>query len=492
MTGAPEDRARARARSRTAIALLGVLLALAAPTPALADTPAEALARATILEQAGELPAALRAARQAVALGGGYDAHVRAGWLAVRTADLPGALASYRAARAEVPVGEAALLGETLVLALREDWDALTPAARALVVAHPMQPWGWVRLGLAALQHGQLSRAREAYGTALQLRPDLVEARLGLGFVARAEGDLDAARPHCEWAAQQLPADDARVAACLAPPPSGATVVPSAWGMLAAYTDYYTRVLVWSGAAETEVLWDAGAALRVGLAVTRTRLRFEGDDFTQVLPGAGFSWRWADGAVGASYLFVWQSGAGAETQHVAALGGLGWLSDWGLGLDVAASVVPPDETTLQLDAHVAWGRPGAVVQIRFTPSVQWSPVEPDGSTREAGRGRRSGGTAAGPPRVSAELGLVWRPLPWLALEAGGWYGRRSRYVEAGGRWTWNADDVFEGGARLGAVFRVTQPVALVLRLRDDVGIEQSGRVYGFQLLTAQLGVILTL
>jgi tetratricopeptide (TPR) repeat protein len=467
---------------------VGALLLVCGALPARADTPADALARSVLLEQAGELPAARRVARQAVTLGGGYDAQVRVGWLSLQLADRDGARAAYRAALALRPEGEEALLGETLVLALDEDWDGLARAARALVGAHPYQPWGWIRLGLAALQRGELDRAGEAYATALELRADLVEARLGLGFVARARGDLPTARRHCEGAAAHLPADDARVAACLAEPARGVTVVPSAWGMVAGYSDYYTRDLVWAAAAETEVLWDEpGPALRIGLAVARTRLRFDGDDFTQVLPGAGFAWRAADWSLAAGYLFAWQSGAGASTEHVAALGALGWLGDWGLGLDAAATLVPGEDPLLQLDAHAGWGRPGAAFQVRLTPGVQWAP----GGDAGTGRGRQAGSGSAGTLRVSGELALVWRPLPWLSLEAGGWYGRRSRHVEAGGRWTWNADDVFQGGARLGAVFQVAPPVALVLRLRDDFGIEQAGRAYDFQLLTAQLGVVLS-
>ena len=460
--------------------LLIAAFLFAAPTHAAVsvDSAAAALARASLLEQAGELVAARRAAQKAVAMGGGYAADVHAGWLSYRLGELDVALGHYQAARTAVPDGEEALLGETLVLALREDWPALREAAKALVGHHPTQSWGWVRLGLAALQQGEPEVARAAYRKALDVAPDLAEAYLGLGFVARSEGDGDAARALCRKAAPSLAEDDPRLAACLAPMRSTLTVTPSAWALVAGYTDYYTRNFVWSVAAETELRWANGFGGFVGVAVSRTRMRFETSDFTQVMPGAGVSYAWEDGLVGVGYLLAWQDGTDARTEHLAALEGRWWHGRWGVGADVAALVAPSEEVLLQGGVPLSWGRPDDVVGLTLTPTIQYWPQGAD--------------DLEGTFYVSGALAVAWRPMPWLSLEAGGWYGRRRSYAEPGGRFVWNSDDVLQGGARLDAAFHVAAPVWVTLRLRDDFGIEQGGRAYDFQLLTGQVGLAFVL
>ena len=460
--------------------LLVLALGLVASPTTAAESAAELLVRAAFLERAGEPDAALRVAQRAVRAGGGHDAAVHAGWLSYRVGDTEGALAFYEQARQVRPDSASAGLGVTLVLATLERWDDLATVAESLVAQHPKQLWGWVRLGLAQLQRGYLDEADTAYGRALHVQPEHAEALLGLGFVARARGDEQTAREHCERAASALSPGDRRVVACLAPLPErgpSLTITPSVWGMFAGYTNVYVRDTVWSVAAETELQWASGPGMRLGLAYSQTELPLTDETFQQVMPGAGVWYVAPTWRIELGYQLLWKEPTDERTEHAAELSAGGLLgAGFGLGASVG-TVAASDRAVLQATPALTWSDAGGIVTLALRATVSWWANGDD--------------DLQGTLHASGELGLTVVPLSWLAIDAAGWYGRRRSYLESGARWVWNTDDVLTGGWRLGLRFHVARPAWLFLRARHDVGIEQAGLEMDFHLITGQAGVLMS-
>ena len=182
--------------------------------------------------------------------------------------------------------------------------------------------------------------------------------------------------------------------------------------------------------------------------------------------------------VGAGYLYIWANGPLARDEHVVDVWTWAPIGDWGAGVELAAPF-SSSTAALQVTPSFGWGPPGGVVAVALRPSLTWW-------------ARADDDALLGALHVSGELALTLRPLAWLEIALSGWYGRRRSFVEGGGRWLWNTDDLFQGGGRLGLRFRATDALAILLQVRDDAGIERSGEEEEFHLITAQVGVALVL
>ncbi|HMA02523.1 MAG TPA: tetratricopeptide repeat protein, partial [Gemmatimonadaceae bacterium] len=74
------------------------------------------------------------------------------------------------------------------------DLDAAIEICRAHVPLQPTYISGYIVLGQALFERGQPEEARSTFETALTLDPENLIALRQLGDIARASGDLDAAR----------------------------------------------------------------------------------------------------------------------------------------------------------------------------------------------------------------------------------------------------------------------------------------------------------
>ncbi|MEI8191477.1 MAG: tetratricopeptide repeat protein, partial [candidate division NC10 bacterium] len=67
--------------------------------------------------------------------------------------------------------------------------------------ATPNDPFLWTALGELSLREGRSEQATIEFRNALQIRPDLIEARYGLWKAEHGSGDAGAAKPWSQWAA---------------------------------------------------------------------------------------------------------------------------------------------------------------------------------------------------------------------------------------------------------------------------------------------------
>jgi tetratricopeptide (TPR) repeat protein len=71
----------------------------------------------------------------------------------------------------------------------------------------PLNPDGWVNIGRAAVQEGDMERARTVLGKALAIAPDLARANFFYARVLRSEGKYDEAAGHLRKVVAQYPRD---------------------------------------------------------------------------------------------------------------------------------------------------------------------------------------------------------------------------------------------------------------------------------------------
>jgi tetratricopeptide (TPR) repeat protein len=127
------------------------------------------------LQRAGRLPEALDEARRALKLGGGRDAALLVGSLAITVGDL----------------------------------DTAVEALRPVVAADPGDAEAVYDLALVAHKRGDYNGARQGYLAALRANPRLAEARYNLVDLTLSRGAVDEARHHLERFVATFP-DDAR------------------------------------------------------------------------------------------------------------------------------------------------------------------------------------------------------------------------------------------------------------------------------------------
>src|SRR5882672_3023004 len=92
-------------------------------------------------------------------------------------------------------------------LFLQGDLKAAAAAFQRITEADSGNPDGWVNIGRAALQEGDVSRARTVLEKALALSPDLPRAHFFYSGVLRQEGDYDGAAQHLRKVLAQYPRD---------------------------------------------------------------------------------------------------------------------------------------------------------------------------------------------------------------------------------------------------------------------------------------------
>jgi arylsulfatase A-like enzyme/Flp pilus assembly protein TadD len=157
----------------------------------------------------GELEgAALRAALEAIVLEDPRNgqAQMRLGYAFIDSGDVRGAEQHFRAAlAASMPTADVHL-GLALCFA---STGRPSEAARALMEARRIEPGNPVveaNLGSLALDAGDLMKAVEFFGAALQIDPDLHQARFNLGRALARQGRRGEALKEAETLLQRLPA----------------------------------------------------------------------------------------------------------------------------------------------------------------------------------------------------------------------------------------------------------------------------------------------
>ena len=92
-------------------------------------------------------------------------------------------------------------------LLLQGDLKAAQAAFFKVTEADPTNPDGWVNIGRAALQEGDIARARTVLEKALALSPDLARAHFFYAGVLRQGGDYEGAAQHLTKVLAQYPRD---------------------------------------------------------------------------------------------------------------------------------------------------------------------------------------------------------------------------------------------------------------------------------------------
>ncbi|HET7207220.1 MAG TPA: tetratricopeptide repeat protein [Terriglobales bacterium] len=92
-------------------------------------------------------------------------------------------------------------------LLLQGDLKGAEAAFERITQIDPNNHDGWVNIGRAAVQEGDMDRARLVLGKALSLRPDLARANFFYAKVLRAEGKYDEAAAHLRTVIAQYPRD---------------------------------------------------------------------------------------------------------------------------------------------------------------------------------------------------------------------------------------------------------------------------------------------
>ena len=92
-------------------------------------------------------------------------------------------------------------------LFLQGDLKGAAAAFQKVTEADPANPDGWVNIGRAAVQEGDMERARRILETALSLKPDLARANYFYARVLRADGNYVAAADRLRNVLAQYPRD---------------------------------------------------------------------------------------------------------------------------------------------------------------------------------------------------------------------------------------------------------------------------------------------
>jgi Flp pilus assembly protein TadD len=135
-----------------------------------------------VQQSSGEREEAAQCYRRALALDSSHVAsHINLGYLLQAGAEV-----------------ELAIVGAGSSSAARGFEQALSHFRAATEIA-PEGPDGWINLGYAVEQQGELADARRAYERALALDPELVEARFNRSMVLLAQGDYREGWEDYEW-----------------------------------------------------------------------------------------------------------------------------------------------------------------------------------------------------------------------------------------------------------------------------------------------------
>jgi tetratricopeptide (TPR) repeat protein len=92
-------------------------------------------------------------------------------------------------------------------LFLQGDLKAAQAAFQKVTEIDPKNPDGWVNIGRAAVQEGDMDRARTVLDRALSLSPDLARAHFFYAKVLRSDGNYDGAADHLRKVVSQYPRD---------------------------------------------------------------------------------------------------------------------------------------------------------------------------------------------------------------------------------------------------------------------------------------------
>src|SRR5208337_5363679 len=87
------------------------------------------------------------------------------------------------------------------------DLKAAQAAFEKVTEADPQNPDGWVNIGRAALQEGDVARARTVLEKALAINPKLARTNFFYGSLMKATGDYDQAATHFQIVLAQYPRD---------------------------------------------------------------------------------------------------------------------------------------------------------------------------------------------------------------------------------------------------------------------------------------------
>lgn len=163
---------------------------------------------AVILAVRGDDAAALKAVQQAVGLAPEhFDAQLALGRALFGMGDTAGAIRAFQAAKLLQPTNTQALFFLATALERSGDIKAALAAYRELIAVKPDMPDGHLGLGVLLLKRGgdEAAEGLNALERALQISPNLYEARIALGKALISRGRWNYAVEHLVRAAALAP-----------------------------------------------------------------------------------------------------------------------------------------------------------------------------------------------------------------------------------------------------------------------------------------------
>ena len=431
-----------------------------------------------LLDQLGRVKEALTVAEEIRKRDDSYGAHIRLGWLNLKSKNFKEAEEHYRIAAQKTPQSIDPWLGLQNVALERKDWKKAEEAGVAAIALDPKNFWAISRKAYAEYMNQEYSAAKTDYLKALEISRADPEMLLGLGFARIKLGEIDEGRKLCEQARTSLVADK-RVDECLAM--SRQKKLTATTTASATYLRYLNpwnirdlRSLYITGA----LTWPAGITSWIGVTFSYAKLRYEVDDFRQLAPVIGIDYNAGGWSAGSSADWLFSNNDEVNSTVVATLH-MGY--DWkraGIHISAAGSFYP-SFSVYQIDPLGVF-RIGDRFELGIGPELMIVGAYPIGGPNPE--------TADQEMLGSGKLDFRWRAYGPLTIFGSGFAGRRRYAVDFQGLSVWSNNDLFAGGYDLGFNVDACRHIGVYLDFRHYFGIEQEAMKHDFNLLGGAFGL----
>ena len=240
------------------------------------------------------------------------------------------------------------------------------------------------------------------------------------------------------------------------------------------YTDNWDKGAFASASTGLEVTSPMGIGFILDFAWYWNYQQYTPDDYQQIIPGAGISYRNNHSLFWLHYQAQINRDALSRTGHSLAFHAI-HLFDNGIsfGGDAALGIYKGFQT-IQINP---------TLKYRIIPEVTIfaSGMMQIRTGGVSGRNSESGDLRNKKLRGSGELGFEFT-LPHVLMKLSGYYGRRWYTTENKGLLVWNSDEELAAGTRASLTIFPHKVVSATLEFRHDYGLYQFGQEHNFHIL----------